>query len=356
MNFEEFREKLMDDLGGVLYTRTGEDYEIQATSVSKLQNAGYEGIVVRQTDNPVGLNLDAEAMFREYESGKRSYDEILDDAAGVAIRGFEGAPAFNVEEFKNYEIMKEKLSMQIVPTERNAELLENIPHREIEDMSVVCRFVVSNDMTGMGSILVTNDILKSMNVTEEQLFNDAMVYAPDLRPSEIKGMADVLAELMGVDLSEIEGQFGEVVSDSEIPMYVATTEDKTNGAGVIAYPGFMEMAAEKLQGDFFLLPSSLHEVILVPDTGDKDYHVLESMVQEINATEVAEKDRLSDHVYHYDAKEKIFELAEKFEARKSERTEEKDSVLKDLSAQKKEADASPKIKADKVHKKEEPAL
>ena len=105
MNFDEFREKLMDDLGGVLYTRTGEDYEIQATSVSKLQNAGYEGIVVRQTDNPVGLNLDAEAMFKEYESGKRSYDEILDDAAGVAIRGFEGAPALRPSEIKGMSCM-----------------------------------------------------------------------------------------------------------------------------------------------------------------------------------------------------------------------------------------------------------
>ena len=106
-------------------------------------------------------------------------------------------------------------------------------------------------------------------------------------------------------------------------------------------------------GDFFLLPSSIHEVILVPDNGKMDYRELEKMVHEVNETQVRPTERLSDNVYHYDSKEKIFELASKTDARRTENPVAKDSVLKDLSAEKMEADASPKIKADKVHKKEQ---
>lgn len=85
-------------------------------------------------------------------------------------------------------------------------------------------------------------------------------------------------------------------------MYVATTPDKINGAGIIAYPEFMQQAAEQLNGDFYLLPSSRHEVILVKDDGAMDFEQLQSMVREVNATEVSDADKLTDNVYHYDSK------------------------------------------------------
>ena len=231
--------------------------------------------------------------------------------------------------------------------------------KEIEDMSVVCRFVVGNDeTTGLGTILVNNDMLQNFGITEEQLFADAAQYAPDLRPSEIMSMADVLAQMMGIDVSELGNQFGLPENAAEAPMYVASTQDRTNGAGIIAYPGFMEMASEKLGGDFFLLPSSVHEVILVPDKGDGNFRELESMVQEVNSTQVDPKDQLSDHVYHYDSKDKVFELAEKFEARMAakEKAAEKGSVLKDLESGKKEIAGEPKVKTPRAPGKDETSL
>ncbi|MCR4727628.1 MAG: DUF5688 family protein, partial [Lachnospiraceae bacterium] len=311
MDFDEFREQLKEDLKERLFERTGDDIEVTSSSVEKLQNAGYEGITVRKEGDPVGLNIDAGTFFKDYDSGKKEYEDVLDDVTDIAIRGFEEAPAFDISSLNNYDVMKEHLSLQVVATDRNADMLENIPHKEIEDMSVVCRFMVASGNDCIGSILVTNRLLENMGITEEQLFNDAAKYAPDLRPSEIKGMADVLAEMMGIDVGELDSQFGGALGQPEIQMYVASTHDKANGAGIIAYPGFMEMAAEKVGGDFFLLPSSVHEVILVPDKGQMDYHELEKMVKEVNATQVELKDQLSDHVYHYDSKERVFELAEK---------------------------------------------
>lgn len=77
----------------------------------------------------------------------------------------------------------------------------------------------------------------------------------------------------------------------------------------------MDQAAEKLGGDFYILPSSIHEILLVPDNGDKTADDLRDMVREVNATQVSPEEKLTDNVYHYDSKEHIFELAEKFEAR-----------------------------------------
>lgn len=355
MNFEEFKERLGEDLKQALYEQTGENHSIETTTVNKLQNESYEAFTIRQEGSPIGVNLDVQSLYNAYSDG-RSYDEVFNRASDIVREGFEHQPSFNISDFQNYDVMKEKLSIQVVATERNAEMLQDIPHKEIEDMSLVCRFVVETGEFGSGTILVTNGMLDTFGITKDELFADAAKYAPEIKPSEIKGMADVIAEMMGIDVSELGEQFGPM--GAEAPMYVASTTDKTNGAGIIAYPGFMDMAAEKVGGDFFLLPSSVHEVIIVPDNGEMNFRDLEAMVQDVNATQVEPKDQLSDHVYHYDSKDKIFELADKFEARQAEKEKaaEKGSVLKELSEQKKEAADKPKDKAPKAHKKEETSL
>ena len=140
------------------------------------------------------------------------------------------------------------------------------PHQNMEDMAVVYRFVLSSDDDGRASILVTNQLLENMGVTPEQLHADAMENAPQIKPVEIKGMSEVMAEMMGVEQAEMMGIFPVAPEDEKI--YVATVPDKVHGAGVLAYQNFMDQAAERAGGDFFILPSSIHEVLIVPDNGE----------------------------------------------------------------------------------------
>ena len=86
----------------------------------------------------------------------------------------------------------------------------------------------------------------------------------------------------------------------------------------------MDQAAERVGGDFFVLPSSINEILLVPDNGDMTADALRDMVKDVNAKEVSPEERLSDNVYHYDSKDHVFELAEKFEARQQEKKTEID--------------------------------
>ena len=125
------------------------------------------------------------------------------------------------------------------------------------------------------------------------------------------GMNEVMKEMMGPEVYEMFG----IPDDAEETMYVATVPDKNSGAGVIAYQDFMDQAAERVGGDFFVLPSSINEILLVPDNGDMTADALRDMVKDVNAKEVSPEERLSDNVYHYDSKDHVFELAEKFEAR-----------------------------------------
>ncbi len=131
-------------------------------------------------------------------------------------------------------------------------------------------------------------------------------------------------------------------------MFVASVPDKIHGAGVLAYQDFMDQASERVGGDFFILPSSIHELLIVPDDGHVKLEDLKGMVKEVNETQVDPKDRLTDSVYHYDSQAKVFEIGEKFEERKASREEtaekdaDKGSLLDDLKAKKEEVAKAPK--------------
>lgn len=129
-----------------------------------------------------------------------------------------------------------------------------------------------------------------------------------LKDESVQSIAEVISNGMG----------------SENPMFIVTNSQTVDGAGVIFYSEVMDQIGEGFQGDFFILPSSTHETLVIPDNGAFDYRVLEDMVQTINENEVAPEERLSDHVYHYDVKDRVFERADKFEERQKEKAAQLD--------------------------------
>ena len=343
MNNEEFKNEFVVALKENLSER-GNDVDVKVSTVEKM-NQSYEAITITPEGSNIGMNMNLEVFAEAYESGV-PFNEIVEQVTNKVEAHLADMPTFDVQSLTDYEQMKDKLAMEVVAADRNADLLAKVPHQEMEDMAVVYRFVMESDENGRASILVSNDLLDKMGVTPEQLHADALENAPELRPAVIKGMSEVMMDMMGKDAHEM---FGIEEFPQDEMMYVATVPDKISGAGVIAYQEFMDQAAEKLGGDFYILPSSIHEVLLVKDDGAVNFNDLKSMVEDVNATQVAPEEKLTDSVYHYDSKEHIFELAEKFEARQqakeadiSSEKEEKGSVLGDLKAKKDEAAKQPK--------------
>lgn len=343
MNNEEFKNEFVEALKENLSER-GNDVDVKVSTVEKM-NQSYEAITITPEGSNIGMNMNLEVFAEAYESGV-PFNEIVEQVTNKVEAHLADMPTFDVQSLTDYEQMKDKLAMEVVAADRNADLLAKVPHQEMEDMAVVYRFVMESDENGRASILVSNDLLDKMGVTPEQLHADALENAPELRPAVIKGMSEVMMDMMGEDAHEM---FGIEEFPQDEMMYVATVPDKISGAGVIAYQEFMDQAAEKLGGDFYILPSSIHEVLLVKDDGAVNFNDLKSMVEDVNATQVAPEEKLTDSVYHYDSKEHIFELAEKFEARQqakeadiSSEKEEKGSVLGDLKAKKDEAAKQPK--------------
>ncbi len=342
MDYENFKEQFVADVKDRL-AEQGADVKVSVNEVNKL-NESYEAITVTPEGSNIGVNMSLEKFYDAVQDGT-PYDIVVDKAVDVINNGIDKRPEIDVAALTDYSQMKEKLAMEVVSAETNKDMLQNVPHQNMEDMAVVYRFVLNSDDEGRASILVTNQILENMGVTPEQLHADALENAPQIKPAEIKGMSEVMAEMMGAEQAEMMGIVPVAPEDEQ--MFVATVPDKVHGAGVLAYQDFMDQAAERAGGDFFILPSSIHEILIVPDNGKMDLKELEAMVKEVNATQVAPADKLTDSVYHYDSKEKIFELGEKFVERQIEREEaaekeEKGSVLGELKAKKEEVAKTPK--------------
>lgn len=346
MDFKEFVNKLEQDLKDAM-ADISPGATVDVRSVEKLQEGSYTGIAISPAGGNVGMTLNANQLFDQMQDGQ-SYEGVLAVAVSTAERGLHDMPAVDVSELMNYEAAKKYLCFDVVGSDRNADMLEKVPHTDKENISMVYRLQLDSTENGAATVLITNAMMEQFGVTKEQLHADAMENAQEIRPADFRTMAAVMAEMMGMP--------EEMMADMAPPMYVATNQDKVQGAAVMFYPDFMEQAAKELGGDIFILPSSVHEVLILPDDGNMNAQELKEMVTSINASEVAPEDRLTDSVYHYDAQERIFELGEKFEERQAEKMaakEERSSVLKDLQDKKQDMDLKPKTPTPHKSKNEQ---
>ncbi len=299
---------------------------ISREQISKLQGESYEGFTVRSEGSMTGVVLNMEAMYERLEAGT-DYNQILSDMLDIVDDNSTSVSQGIVDFLSDYSQVKENLTVDLVGQAQNEDRLSDIPHYDMEDLSLIYRVDVSDRVQsdgGRATVLVTNQMLERYGITPEQLHQDALENTSRKEPLIITSLGNVLLGLIGKNIN--------VRNARNSGLYVSSNLSMMYGAATIAYPDFTEKAAKQLEGDFFILPSSVHEVLLLKDDGRIDFRDLEEMVSDINATQVSPEERLSDRVYHYDSREKVFELAEKFEARTQGREEHRHSVLDDLKS------------------------
>ena len=161
----------------------------------------------------------------------------------------------------SYEQAKDMLFPELIPQKGNEALLSAHPHDKVEDLAVLYRLDLHSGDGTMMSARVTQGLLDAFGVSAEQMKKDALEHAPVTHPASFRSMEEVLSEMMG-------GMPVPTPDDGQPRLYVASTETMNRGAGVLAYPDFLQEASEKIGGNFFILPSSIHELLFLKDTGE----------------------------------------------------------------------------------------
>ena len=191
---------------------------------------------------------------------------------------------------------------RLVNADMNRDLLDQVPHVRILDLAVVFYVWLGNGNGGVLTAMVTREAADRWGVTPEGLWKLASVNAKREMPPVLRGIGTMLEEMMAGDGRKLPGE-SRAGSSREDFMYVLTNREGIWGAGCILYPGELKKAAFRLGGDLVVLPSSVHETLLLVRTGEEDPEELGRMISGINREVVAREEWLSFQAYGYSRKE-----------------------------------------------------
>lgn len=189
-------------------------------------------------------------------------------------------------------MIKENIIFSLINTEYYEFMLEDIPHRKFEDLSIV---YYEFEPTECMYHLISNRYMVTANLCEEDLYNLALENTRRIMPPRVIKMSDLMSELevdLGMELKE------DVEADAIA--YVIRSEQGKRGAVSILYDDIMKEVSEKLGGDFYLIPASMHEFIAFPKWSWVSLEDLQEHVHYTNLMKVNSSDRLSNQVYEYD--------------------------------------------------------
>ena len=288
MDFNNFMEMIKDNMQFIV----GDAAKVEIKEISKNNGRIYHGITVIEKDTNCSPSLYLDDMFAEYCKGM-SIEDIMERLRTLYFKSkCEGN--IDVSFFEDYDKVCDRVMFKLIGYEKNKKMLENMPFRTITDLAVVYFCEVSDPRIGTGVIMIRNEHIAHWNIDEERLYQDALLNTPRLNPVSINSLMDTVAELSGISDLEDEDDFG---------MMVLSNQNKMFGASAILYPDILQEVADRFECDLIIIPSSVHEVILMPnrhEMGDLELHNLKNIVECVNRESVGLEDILSDNVYRYD--------------------------------------------------------
>lgn len=317
MELIQFTEKVKN----ALEQYYGETAKIESQTVCKNNGLVLHGICVMKENHTIAPTIYLNRFWEQYEGGS-SFGAIIQNLIKISEEHqVEGS--INMDFFLDYEQVKHKLVYRLIHREKNRELLKEVPYREFGDLAIVCHCLILSDVIGNGTILIYKSHLEDWNINEETLFQDAGKNSPRLQPYRIQKMREIVREALS---RVIRGQIEEIgeeyacdreallersldemldqMENANVSMYVLSNEIKYFGAACLCYEGMLELLGNWIGSDYYILPSSVHEVILLSKAESVDQGNLSRMVREVNEMQVDKEEWLSDHAYLYKRKSK----------------------------------------------------
>ena len=172
MDFNEFRERVKEALPDFL-TDDLRNAEIKDTAVNKLQGESYSGISVTPEGSRVGVSINLEDAFLDYQTGSQ-FTAVMNGLADNIVGTLGEQEQFDLGILADYSAVKDMLTLEVVGKDQNAEILQSVPHRELEDLASVYRIALGETENGNATVLITNEMLRNYGIPPDQLHQDAL--------------------------------------------------------------------------------------------------------------------------------------------------------------------------------------
>ena len=283
-------ESFAEDVKKNVIKRLGKGCNVTVHRVDKNNGVVYTGLCVRENDESVSPVVYIDSHYDRYKNGEATLADTADYVAGMCRKK---RPVVDMRQFLDYANVKSSIIYKLINTDKNRELLGDVPHLEFLDLSIVFQFLVKDEKIGTATVLIRNAHAKLWGVSAKDLYEAASRNTPKLRGYEMKSMKQVISEIMQEENIQEEGI-------EDLPLYVLTNKDRIEGAACILYEHLLKDFSDALGGNFYIIPSSTHETLLMPADNMDDSSELKAMIGEINDTQVLDEEILSYSLYYYD--------------------------------------------------------
>lgn len=274
-----------------------ENYQASINHIIKNNAVEYDGISLRKHGDELAPTVYLNPFYEQYLDG-RPLKSILGEIVSILQ---DDVPSLEVPAslYDNYDAVRSQIIFQLVNYKRNQEQLSDCPYLPFCDLAITFRWLVHIDSQSIASSLITNREVELWNVSIQELYQAAKQNTKQLFPCLIQPL-DVLLQEYLPDDEELQGLFNS--SGSEFQLHILTNRSKINGSTCLIYDNILAEFSSQHHSDIYILPSSIHELLLLPANPHIEEPALLSLVHDANRTVVADTDFLSDSIYRYDAK------------------------------------------------------
>lgn len=295
---EEFVEAVVDEIKNIV----GDNAEVRHNEIRKNNGLVLNGITIQMPGETVTPTVYIE-NFVDDEHAREDYIKGIHRIAKEIIctiaehRNNPIITEFNVDKFMDFEYAKDNLHIRLVNYKANEEMLREMPYEKFLDLAIICCVNVVNN----GVIKISNELLKTYGISKETLFEIAKENAPKLEPAVGANMEEIIFGLIGRP-----NKLGKFNLNSR--MYVLSNKSGVYGAAIMLYNEVLDELASQVDSDLIVIPSSVHELILMPYENGMDIEAITEMIQDVNNTEVYLEEILSNHAYIYNRFTKQIEM------------------------------------------------
>lgn len=291
MDFNVFTENIVD----LVRKRMGTAYEIRVTKVTKNNDVELTGIIVMTKADNISPTIYLEGIYEEYLAGT-DMDVLTDKIISLyenQIRDIN----LDMEFFRDFEKVRDRIFYKLISFEKNRRLLKDVPYFRWHDLAIVFYYAMQEELLGKASITIHCHHMIMWGQSRDSLYRTAQKNMKEGMPELLLSMQELFCQITGITIQK----------EDEIPMYVLTNQEKIYGAAALLYSEQIKALADGMGCDLLILPSSIHEVLLVPDDHMKGYDFYVKMVDEVNRTQVEPEEVLSYKLYRYNRKKEEIE-------------------------------------------------
>lgn len=291
MTYEEFKNEICQRIRQLL----SPDAFVQLQQIPKNNGLVLDGLTISTSQSNISPTIflnyyyERQDVFPDFEAICR---DIL-----LTYEHNKTTESLDLDFFTDYDLVKDFLAYRVINYDKNKDLLSTIPHIKYLDLAIVFYCLLKISDRGNATILIHNSHLKLWHVTADDLMQLTSHSTPLLLPYDFRNVSLILSDTFNDNSLSVPDP--DCAADSFCPMYILTNFHKLYGASCILYPNLLANISQKMNSDLFILPSSIHEVIILPAANRIYYTEFADMVAEINQKELAADEVLSMHVYFY---------------------------------------------------------